>query len=161
MPEFLHGGQDSEKRVYDGHDGQAQSNQNGGKFNDMNNILRFFAAVEQFLPIATQGRFQIRQRRQTWKIFPRFKALNVPRTCANFFGQFFLRQFSPASQRGDVFPEPCPMRTAFWFAHRHCQILSKRRLTKHEALHRALFFLIMNTQRVRILIFGGDLREQP
>jgi hypothetical protein len=158
MPEFLHSGQDSEKRVYDG---QAQSNQNGGKFNDMNNFLRFFAAVEQFLPIATQGGFQIRQRRQTWKIFPRFKALNVPRTCANFFGQFFLRQFSPASQRGDVFPEPCPMRTAFWFAHRHCQILSKRRPTKHEALHRALFFLIMNTQRVSILIFGGDLREQP
>jgi hypothetical protein len=52
------------------------------------------------------------------------------------------------------------MRTAFWFAHRHCQILSKRCPAKHEALHRAPFFLVIDTQRARILFFDGDLRER-
>ena len=113
----------------------------------MKNLLPFVATVEKFLPIATQGGLQMRQRRQTWKVFSRFEALNVARTCANFFGQLFLRQFSPASQRDDVFPETCSMWTAFWFAHRHRQILSKIRLAKHEALHRAPIFLIVDAQR--------------
>jgi hypothetical protein len=143
MPEFLHGVQNSEK-VYDR---QRQSNRKTGKRNDMKNVLPFVATVEKFLPIATQGGLQMRQRRQTWKVFSRFEALNVTRTCANFFGQLFLSQFSPASQRDNVFSEPCSMRTAFWFAHRHCQILSKMRPAKHEALHRVRFFLIMDAQR--------------
>jgi hypothetical protein len=115
----------------------------------MKNVLPFVATVEKFLPIATQRGFQMRQRWQTWKVFSRFEALNVARTRANFFGQLFLRQFSPTSQRDDIFYEPCSMRTAFWFAHRHCQILSKMRPSKHEALHRVPFFLIMDTQRAR------------
>ena len=113
----------------------------------MKNMLPFVATVEKFLPIATQDGLQMHQRRQTWKVFSCFEALNVARTCANFFGQLFLRQFSPASQRDDVFPETCSMWTAFWFAHRHRQILSKIRLAKHEALHRAPIFLIVDAQR--------------
>jgi hypothetical protein len=143
MPEFLHIFQNSEK-VYDG---QGQSNRKTGKRNGMKNLLPFVATVEKLLPIATQGGLQMRQRRQTWKVFSCFEALNVARTCANFFGQLFLRQFSPASQRDDVFPETCSMWTAFWFAHRHRQILSKIRLAKHEALHRAPIFLIVDAQR--------------
>jgi hypothetical protein len=143
MPEFLHIFQNSEK-VYDG---QGQSNRKTGKRNGMKNLLPFVATVEKLLPIATQGGLQMRQRRQTWKVFSCFEALNVARTCANFFGQLFLRQFSPASQRDDIFSETCSMRTAFWFAHRHCQILSKMRPAKHEALHRVRFSLIMNAQR--------------
>ena len=143
MPEFLHGVQNS-KKVYDWHD---QSDRKTGKRNDMKNLLPFVATVEKFLPIATQGGLQMHQRRQTRKVFSCFEALNVARTCANFFGQLFLRQFSPASQRDDVFSETCSMRTAFWFAHRHCQILSKMCHAKHEALHRVPFFLIMDAQR--------------
>ena len=143
MPEFLHGVQNSEK-VYDR---QGQSDRKTEKRNAMNDLLPFVATVEKFLPIATQGGLQMRQRRQTWKVFSRFEALNIARTCADFFRQLFLRQFSPTSQRDDVFSEPCSMGTAFWFAHRHCQILSKMRPAKHEALHRVPFFLIMETQR--------------
>ena len=113
----------------------------------MKNMLPFVATVEKFLPIATQDGLQMHQRRQTWKVFSCFEALNVARTCANFFGQLFLRQFSPTTQQDDVFPEPCSMLTAFWFAHWHCQILSKMCPAKHEALHRAPFFLIMAAQR--------------
>ena len=143
MPEFLHGVQNSEK-VYDR---QGQSDRKTGKRNDMKHLLPFVATVEKLLPIATQGGLQMHQCRQTRKVFSCFEALNVARTCANFFGQLFLRQFSPTSQRDDVFSETCSIRTAFWFAHRHCQILSKMCPAKHEALHRAPFFLIMETQR--------------
>jgi hypothetical protein len=107
------------------------------------NLLNLVATAEKFFPIAMQNGFQTHQCWQAWKIFPRLKTLNVARTCADFLGQMFLRQSPLFPQRSDVFSEPCPMRTAFGFARWHHQMLSERRATKHEALHRAHFFSIL------------------
>jgi len=118
-------------------------------------LLHFFATAEKVVPIAAQGGLQTRQRWQGWKVFSSLDALKITRAHSGFFGQFLLGQFSASPQTGDVLSEPCSMRTRFGFARRHRQILTKRCAAKHEALHRATFFLMSKQpQRQKAAITG-------
>jgi len=57
------------------------------------------------------------------------------------------REPEPRPQGSGVFSKPCSMRTAFGFARRHFYIVSEMSAPKHEALHRAPIFLIVDAQR--------------
>jgi hypothetical protein len=102
----------------------------------MKNLSNPLATGKKLLPSTMQGRFQMHQRWQTWKVFSGFKTLDITRARPDLFSQFFLRQFTPFPQQGDVFTESRPMRAAFGFARWHRLMLAKRGDTQHEALHR-------------------------